>query len=102
MTSVKSGRPVAAIGAPGGRRIISAVVQVVLNLIERKMSAEEAIDAPRIDASGSSLLASDRLSDVVAKLNMPVRLVAEEHQPFGYELARPVMVARDAETISAN
>src|SRR5690606_15819949 len=52
------GQPRAAIGAPGGRRIINAVVQVVLNLVERGMQPDEALQAPRIDASGTTLLAS--------------------------------------------
>lgn len=95
----RNGEATAALGAPGGRRIIAAVVQVALNLVERGMSATEAVAAPRIDASGPTMLASRRLADVIALLDsgrIPTVLVEEEHQPFGYEMARPVLVTRDA------
>lgn len=36
-----------AVGARGGPRIISAVMQVVLNIIDHDMNIQEAIDAPR-------------------------------------------------------
>ena len=99
MLVTRGGRPLAAIGAPGGRRIIHAVVQVLLNIFERGMGAQEAVDAPRIDASGSTLLASERLADVANQLRdagLPVKLVAEQHEPFSYEMARPVIALRDA------
>jgi len=37
-----------ALGARGGPRIISAVMQTVLNVIDHDMNIQEAIDAPRI------------------------------------------------------
>jgi gamma-glutamyltranspeptidase/glutathione hydrolase len=95
----KGGRATAALGAPGGRRIISAVLQVALNLVERGMGATEAVEAPRIDASGPVVLASERLEPVLSRLNrddIPWRMVSEQHQPFSYEMARPVLVTRDA------
>ena len=98
MIITRDGRALAALGAPGGRRIIHAVVQVLLNIVERGMGAQDAVDAPRLDASGSTLLASERLADVAAALReagVPVALVADEHEPFGYELARPVVAMRD-------
>lgn len=94
----REGRSVAAIGAPGGRRIINAMVQVALDITERGMDAAEAVQAPRIDASGSVLLASERLKDVVPALEPAfgkAALVSEQHQGFGYELARPVVVVRN-------
>lgn len=101
----RDGQPFAAVGAPGGRRIINAVVQVVLNLVERGQDAVQACAAPRIDASGTALLASERLADVVARLDgkpASVRLVHEQHQGFGYELARPVIVVRDGDRVCAS
>lgn len=44
----KEGRPVLIVGTPGGSRIISVVVQVILNMIDHGMSVQEAVDAPRI------------------------------------------------------
>jgi len=37
-----------AVGARGGPRIISAVLQVVLNIIDFEMNLQEALDAPRV------------------------------------------------------
>ncbi len=44
---LKDGRPVAAIGTPGGNRIISTMVQIISNLIDFKMDLVQAIDQPR-------------------------------------------------------
>ena len=35
------------VGAPGGPRIISAVLQTILNVVDFKMNAQDAVDAPR-------------------------------------------------------
>lgn len=89
----------AAIGAPGGRRIVDAVAQVVLGVVERSLSAGDAVQEPRIDASGGGLLVSERLreaGDALAATGMPVRIVQEQHAPYGYELGRPVVVTKDA------
>lgn len=81
---------------PGGRRIINAATQLALNLVERGMSAEEAVAAPRIDASSSGILVSERLSDLAALPDAtayPRKAVKEQFMAFGYEMARPVIVA---------
>ncbi|MGD9589466.1 MAG: gamma-glutamyltransferase [Pyrinomonadaceae bacterium] len=44
----KDGTPWFAVGARGGPRIISAVMQSVINVIDFGMNIQEAIDAPRI------------------------------------------------------
>lgn len=97
MLIARNGQPIAAIGAPGGRRIISAMVQVTLNLVERRMATDEALAAPRMDASGAGLLISERLADMAAQ--MPdiaplTRSVSEQHEAHGYELARPIIAVR--------
>ncbi len=43
----RDGVPVLVIGTPGGSRIITAVVQTIVNLIDYRMNIQEAIDAPR-------------------------------------------------------
>jgi gamma-glutamyltranspeptidase/glutathione hydrolase len=45
---LKDGRPYLAIGMPGGTRITSALTQVLMNLIDHRLSLQEAINAPRI------------------------------------------------------
>lgn len=95
-----SGR-VIAVGAPGGRRIISAVAQLILNLVDFGMPAEEAINAPRIDASGSTVLASERIDSVTLDdlrgLGHRIQKISQQHHPFSYEFARPSAAVRDRE-----
>ncbi|MEZ4696236.1 MAG: gamma-glutamyltransferase [Rhodothermales bacterium] len=44
----RDGKPVLAIGSPGGRTIINTVLQVILNVVEHDMNVAEAVEAPRI------------------------------------------------------
>jgi gamma-glutamyltranspeptidase/glutathione hydrolase len=43
----KSGKPILALGSPGGTRIFSSLAQIVLNVYEFGMSLDAAIEAPR-------------------------------------------------------
>ncbi len=49
----KNGKPIAAFGSPGGSTIISSVVNTAINLIDHKMTVQEAVDAPRIAQTGA-------------------------------------------------
>lgn len=44
----RTGRPLLIVGARGGPRIITAVTQTILNVIDHRMSLAEAINAPRV------------------------------------------------------
>jgi len=43
----KDGQPFLILGAPGGSRITTGVLQVILNVIDFQMNAQQALDAPR-------------------------------------------------------
>jgi gamma-glutamyltranspeptidase / glutathione hydrolase len=43
----KDGRPVFVLGSPGGPRIITAVLETVMNLVDFAMSPDDAVAAPR-------------------------------------------------------
>ena len=45
---LKDGRPVLVTGSPGGSRIISTVLQVVVNVLDYKMDVAAAVAAPRL------------------------------------------------------
>ena len=45
---LKDGKPVLVTGTPGGSRIISAVLQIVVNVIDYKMDVAAAVAAPRV------------------------------------------------------
>jgi len=44
----KDGKPLLVLGTPGGRRIITTVLQTILNVVDFQMNIQEAVDAPRI------------------------------------------------------
>ncbi|HEV7767446.1 MAG TPA: gamma-glutamyltransferase [Thermoanaerobaculia bacterium] len=44
---LKDGKPLFAIGSPGGPTIINTVLQVILNVIDFEQNIQQAIDAPR-------------------------------------------------------
>jgi gamma-glutamyltranspeptidase/glutathione hydrolase len=44
----KDGKTILVLGSPGGSRIISIVLQVLLNVIDHGMTIQEAVNAPRI------------------------------------------------------
>ena len=44
----KDGKPVLILGTPGGKRIITTVLQTILNAVDFQMNIQEAVDAPRI------------------------------------------------------
>jgi len=45
---LRNGKPVIVTGSPGGSRIITAVLQVLLNVIDYRMTIADAVQAPRI------------------------------------------------------
>jgi gamma-glutamyltranspeptidase/glutathione hydrolase len=45
---LKDGKPVLVLGTPGGSRIITTVLEVIVNVIDHGMTLQEAVDAPRI------------------------------------------------------
>ena len=45
---LKEGHPVLVVGTPGGSRITTTVLQVIVNVIDYGMSLQEAVDAPRV------------------------------------------------------
>jgi gamma-glutamyltranspeptidase/glutathione hydrolase len=45
---LKDGQVVMVVGSPGGPRIITSVMQVILNVIDHGMTIREAVDAPRV------------------------------------------------------
>ncbi|WP_295844477.1 gamma-glutamyltransferase [Tardiphaga sp.] len=45
---LKDGRPVLVTGSPGGSRIISTVLQVIVNVVDYDMNIAEAVAAPRL------------------------------------------------------
>ena len=45
---LKDGKPVLVVGTPGGSRIITTVLEIIVNVIDHGMTLQEAVDAPRM------------------------------------------------------
>jgi len=52
---LRDGKPAWALGLPGGVRIFTSVLQAVVNLIDHRMTLQEAVEAPRIWSQGQEL-----------------------------------------------
>ena len=59
---LKDGVPFFCLGAPGSRRIINRVTQIVLNIIDFGFSIQDAHRMPTIDASTSKTLVDSRIN----------------------------------------
>src|SRR5205814_6394335 len=90
----KKGQPYLALGAPGGRKIITAIPQVVANLVDTKKSLQEAIDAPRIHDEGLGLEVDDRVGEknLTALEKRGYKVVRKTETYASLNFARPVGV----------
>ena len=95
----KNGTVVASLGASGGRKIMNCNAQLVMNIVDSAMSAQEAIDAPRIDCSTRNLVASNRISaDVLEGLAEKGYTVGIRHEGLlSGDFSSPVAVHRAAD-----
>ena len=66
---LKGGRPFMTLGTPGATRIVSALAQIIMNVVDFGMPMDDAIEAPRIHALGKTLHAEGRIpADVIEAL----------------------------------
>jgi len=85
---LKDGKPFLVLGAPGGSRIITAVLQVILNVIDFGMNIQDAIDFPRVHHQSKP----DRL-DIERGIS-PDTIVLLKKAGYNIEPAKPVVIAR--------
>lgn len=62
---LRDGRPVLALGLPGGMRIFASVLQAVVNVVDHGMSLQEAVEAPRVWTQGQELEVEAAVGDEV-------------------------------------
>lgn len=58
---LKDGRPFLTIGAPGGRRVISAVIHSIVNMVDHGMGPQQALNTPRVHSEGPTTVADARI-----------------------------------------
>jgi gamma-glutamyltranspeptidase/glutathione hydrolase len=88
----RRGQPYLTLGAPGGRKIVSAIPQVLSNIADAGDSPQRAIEAPRLHTEGGELWVDDRVGPKsLAALGRMGHRVVPKHQTHGtFYFARPV------------
>jgi gamma-glutamyltranspeptidase/glutathione hydrolase len=89
---LKDGKPVLVTGSPGGSRIISAVTQVIVNVVDYKMNVAAAVAAPRVHHQwlpDEVRIEKGFPDDVLAELRAKGHKLVE---PLGYSSANSILV----------
>ena len=99
----RKGRPAFTVGAPGGRTIISAIPQVIANLVDGKATAQAAVEAPRVHTEGAEVLVSARAGDkALAGLARKGHVVVPKDESYStLNFARPVAIRVTARGLEA-
>ena len=83
----RDGRPVLVIGTPGAARIVSALAQIIINLVDFGLGLDEAIEAPRAHCLAKTLALEGRFpAEVVKTLEAwghPVKMYPDWDNYFG-------------------
>jgi gamma-glutamyltranspeptidase/glutathione hydrolase len=58
-------KPLLAVGAPGGRKIMSAVTQAIVNVVDFGDGPQDAVNRPRVHDEGEGLLVDSRIPEDV-------------------------------------
>jgi gamma-glutamyltranspeptidase/glutathione hydrolase len=62
---LRDGRLQFVVGSPGGRRVPTALAQVIVNIVDHDMNMMEAISAPRLHAESADVTIDDRIDQDV-------------------------------------
>ena len=93
---LRDGRPFLALGAPGGRRIVCRIANIISNVVDFGMSIQEAITAPSVDAAERETLADHRIDpqtvETLAAMGHNVKIVPEPFTGGGFARPRGVMI----------
>src|SRR6202023_1373513 len=88
---VRDGKPLLTIGAPGGRRIISALVQSLVNVLDCGLDVQAAVTTPRVHCEGSLTEVDGRPGQAIvdALRWSGHRLKLHEENESSFRFARP-------------
>jgi gamma-glutamyltranspeptidase/glutathione hydrolase len=85
------------IGAPGGTKIVTGILQVLVNLIDHRMTPVEAVSAPRVDFQGDIVQTEARIPmAVTGGLERQGYRVNRRTLNYDSYFARPQVIAVDA------
>jgi gamma-glutamyltranspeptidase/glutathione hydrolase len=90
----RQGEPYLTVGAPGGRKIVSAIPQVIANIVDQGDTLQAAIEAPRVHTEGGELWVDDRAGEKsLGALRKMGHDVIPKHQAYGtLYFSRPVAI----------
>ena len=90
----RRGAPSFTLGAPGGRGIVSAIPQVISNMVDGKAAPQAAIEAPRLHTEGGEVLVSTRVGDkaLAGLARRGHKVVPKEESYSTLNFARPVAI----------
>ena len=90
----RRGEPYLTLGAPGGRKIVSAIPQVIANMVDQGDTPQAAIEAPRVHTEGGELWVDDRVGErPLAALRKMGHDVVAKRQSYGtFYFSRPVAI----------
>jgi gamma-glutamyltranspeptidase / glutathione hydrolase len=92
--ALRDDAPYLTVGAPGGRKIVSAVPQVLANLIDFALDPQAAVEAPRLHTEGGPVHVDDRMGpDALAELRRRGHRLVPLHETYSsFYFARPQVI----------
>jgi gamma-glutamyltranspeptidase/glutathione hydrolase len=97
---VRGDKPMLAVGAPGGRKIMSAVPQAIVNVVDFGDGPQDAVNRPRVHDEGEGMLVDSRIPqevrDGLAALGHTVEV--KEETLMSAWFARPNAIMIDPKT----
>ncbi len=90
----RRGKPAFTLGAPGGRGIVSAIPQVISNMVDLKAGPQAAIEAPRVHTEGGEVLVSARVGEksLAGLARKGHQVVPKEESYSTLNFSRPVAI----------
>ncbi|MXY44542.1 MAG: gamma-glutamyltransferase [Dehalococcoidia bacterium] len=102
---LRDGRPFLTVGAPGGRRIMCRIANVISNVVDFGMGMQEAITAPSVDAAERETFVDHRIDtetvEALAHMGHNVEVVPEPFTGGGFSRPRGVMIDPDTGLLRA-
>lgn len=99
----RRGEPYLTLGAPGGRKIVSAIPQVLSNMADMRLGPQPAVEAPRLHTEGGDLWVDDRVGakTLAALVRMGHPVVARNENLSTLFFSRPVAIRATKEGLEA-
>jgi gamma-glutamyltranspeptidase/glutathione hydrolase len=94
---LRDGRPILAIGAPGGARIVNAMTQLISYTVDHGLGVQAAMQVPRVDCATADVIVDSRMDPAalerLRQLGHRIRLVDETFATVNF--STPLAIAID-------